>query len=45
MPDLDLIKQGKQMKRWFLENRPDASPGFPSLRITGAVQILVFLIY
>jgi hypothetical protein len=45
MPDLGLIEQEKQVKRWFLEAPPRRFARIPSLRVTGVVGILVFRIY
>jgi hypothetical protein len=38
MPDLDLIKQGKQVKTFVLEEPPRRFARIPSLGITGEVD-------
>src|SRR5580693_4565364 len=43
-PDLDLIKQVEQVTRLALEGPAPRFAGVPSVGITGAVEVLVFLI-
>ena len=44
MPDLDQIKQGEQVTRLVLEGPARRFAGIPSMGITDAVEVLVFLI-
>jgi len=43
-PDLDLIKQVEQVTRLALEGPAPRFAGIPRVGITGAVEVLVFLI-
>jgi len=44
-PDLDLIKQAEQVTRLVLEGPARRFAGIPSMGITDAVEVLVFLIW